>query len=155
MGRHGSRVHATVTRVALLASVGLAGCRGGAAPSAPGPPRSAAPTAAPPVSALPSRPPTQAVPAPIVWPQPNPNRLPRIDVHMHIGPEPESLARLATLMGRWGIDGVVNLSGWHPGPPEHILEAQLEAARQSGGRIVVFANANFRLVLSTKDYGQA
>ena len=45
-------------------------------------------------------------------------RLPRIDVHTHIGPD--GIDRALALMDRWGIDGVVNLSGMYPGPaPPH------------------------------------
>lgn len=80
-------------------------------------------------------------------------RLPRIDVHMHISPT--GLDRLSALMDRWGIDGVINLSGMYPGPPRHMLETQIDAAHKSGGRIAVFANADFRLVLRTPEYGKA
>src|SRR5688572_31801130 len=55
-------------------------------------------------------------------------RLPRLDVHMHVGPE--GIDRLIKLMDRWGIDGAVNLSGMYPGPPRNMLETQLEAARK-------------------------
>src|SRR5262245_51665663 len=60
----------------------------------------------------------------------NAERLPRIDVHMHVGPT--SIERLLALMDRWGIDGIVNLSGMYPGPPNNMLETQLEAARRTG-----------------------
>lgn len=43
------------------------------------------------------------------------HRLPKLDVHMHIGPD--SVERTVALMDRWGITGVVNLSGMYPGPP--------------------------------------
>jgi predicted TIM-barrel fold metal-dependent hydrolase len=57
-------------------------------------------------------------------------------------------------MDRWGIDGVVNLSGMYPGPPRQMLETQLEAAARAGGRIAVFANVDFvRAVRMHKDYG--
>jgi predicted TIM-barrel fold metal-dependent hydrolase len=79
-------------------------------------------------------------------------RLPRIDVHMHVGPT--GVDRLIKLMDRWGIDGVVNLSGMYPGP-RHMLDTQLEAARKTGGRMVVFANVDFRLVLQVREYGKA
>jgi predicted TIM-barrel fold metal-dependent hydrolase len=80
--------------------------------------------------------------------------LPRIDVHMHISPT--GIERLLTLMDRWGIDGVVNLSGMYPGPPRHMLEMQLDAARRAGGRIAVFANVDFvRAVKTRTDYGKA
>lgn len=81
-------------------------------------------------------------------------RLPRLDVHTHIGPH--ALDRALAVMDRHGIDGVINLSGGYPGPPRHMLETQLEAARKSGGRIAVFANVNFvRAVRTRPDYGQA
>ncbi len=84
---------------------------------------------------------------------PSGRRLPRIDVHMHISPT--GIDRLLTLMDKWGIDGVVNLSGMYPGPPRNMLEMQLEAARRAGGRIAVFANVDFvRVVRSRPDYGQ-
>jgi predicted TIM-barrel fold metal-dependent hydrolase len=78
-------------------------------------------------------------------------RLPRIDVHMHIGPN--GIDRLIKLMDRWGIDGAINLSGMYPGP-RHMLETQLEAARKAGGRVAVFANVDFRTVLRVPDYGK-
>ena len=58
-------------------------------------------------------------------------------------------------MDRWGIAGCVNLSGMYPGPPRGMLEMQLKAATAARGRIVVFANANFRRVTRDKDYGKA
>ncbi len=79
--------------------------------------------------------------------------LPRIDVHMHIGPD--SIGRATALMDKWGIAGGVNLSGMYPGPPRAMLEMQLKAAAAAGGRIAVFANANFRRVLNDKNYGVA
>ena len=83
---------------------------------------------------------------------PKPRRLPRIDVHTHVGPD--GIARAGELMDKWGIDGLVNLSGMYPGPPRHMLETQLEAAARSGGRIAVFANVNFvQAVRLHKDYG--
>lgn len=81
------------------------------------------------------------------------NRLPRIDVHMHLGPT--SIERTLALMDRWGIDGVINLSGMYPGPPRHMLEMQLEAAASARGRIAVFANVDIpRTVLRRPDYGK-
>jgi predicted TIM-barrel fold metal-dependent hydrolase len=81
-------------------------------------------------------------------------RLPRIDVHMHISPF--GIERLTAMLDRWGIDGVVNLSGMYPGAPRHMLEMQLEAARKSGGRIAVFANVDFVRMVRTRptDYGK-
>ena len=82
------------------------------------------------------------------------HRLPRIDVHMHIGPD--GIPRALRLMDEWGIDGGINLSGMFPGPPHNALETQLAAARTSNGRIAVFANADFRLVRThPQDYGKA
>ncbi|HEY2728820.1 MAG TPA: amidohydrolase family protein [Polyangia bacterium] len=81
------------------------------------------------------------------------HRMPRIDTHMHV--MPDGIARALKLMDEWGIDGVVNLSGMYPGPPRHMLETQLAAAAETHGRMVVFANANFRLVgTHPDDYGK-
>jgi predicted TIM-barrel fold metal-dependent hydrolase len=80
-------------------------------------------------------------------------RIPRIDVHMHIGPD--GIDRAVALMDKWGIAGCVNLSGMYPGPPRAMLETQLKAATGAPGRIAVFANANFRRVLTDKSYGKA
>jgi predicted TIM-barrel fold metal-dependent hydrolase len=42
-----------------------------------------------------------------------------------------------------------------PGPPRHMLETQLKAAAQTHGHMVVFANADFRLVPARPtDYGK-
>jgi len=82
------------------------------------------------------------------------SRLPRLDAHTHVGPD--AVERALAVMDRWGIDGMVNLSGGFPGPPRHRLEAQLEAARASGGRIAVFANVDFARAVGTRpDYGVA
>jgi predicted TIM-barrel fold metal-dependent hydrolase len=87
----------------------------------------------------------EAAPAP----RPGPAR---IDVHTHIGPD--GIDRALALMDKWGIDGVVNLSGMYPGPPRFALETQIEAARRAKGRIAVFANVDFgRAVRLRKDYG--
>ena len=102
------------------------------------------------VAALAGCQPAQA--APDAAPAGNP-RLPRIDLHMHISPN--GIDRLIKLMDRWGIDGAVNLSGMYPGPPRHMLEAQLEMAKKAGGRVAVFTMVDFRLVLRVPDYGQA
>jgi predicted TIM-barrel fold metal-dependent hydrolase len=81
-----------------------------------------------------------------------PQRFPRIDVHTHIGPD--GIDRALALMDRWGIAGVVNLSGMYPGPPRRMLETQLEAAARGRGRIAVFANVDFvRAVRQHEDYG--
>jgi predicted TIM-barrel fold metal-dependent hydrolase len=97
---------------------------------------------------------TAPAPAGVPAAAPRPARLPRIDVHMHISPF--GVERAVALMDRWGIDGVVNLSGMYPGPPRGMLEMQLEAARRSGGRMAVFANVDFvRMVRTRPDYGRA
>jgi len=70
---------------------------------------------------------------------------------MHIGPD--GIPRAMALMNKWGIAGGVNLSGMYPGPPRHGLETQLEAAASTGGRLLVFANADFRHVVRGPDYG--
>ncbi len=80
-------------------------------------------------------------------------RLPKIDVHMHIGPD--GIERAIELMDKWGITGGINLSGMYPGPPRAMLESQLKAAAGANGRLVVFANPNFRRVVRDKKYGQA
>jgi predicted TIM-barrel fold metal-dependent hydrolase len=82
-------------------------------------------------------------------------RLPKIDVHMHIGPD--GIDRAVALMNEWGIDGGINLSGMYPGPPHNMLETQLAAAGQTHGRIAVFANADFVHLVRTQpqSYGQA
>jgi predicted TIM-barrel fold metal-dependent hydrolase len=76
----------------------------------------------------------------------------RIDVHTHVGPD--AIPRALALMERWGIDGVVNLSGMYPGPPRNMLETQLEAAAAAKGKMVVFANVDFvRAVRMHENYG--
>ncbi len=77
----------------------------------------------------------------------------RIDVHTHISPD--GIERALHLMDEWGIDGAVNLSGMHPGPPRQALETQLAAAAGSAGRIAVFTTPDFRLVRLRPDYGRA
>jgi predicted TIM-barrel fold metal-dependent hydrolase len=121
---------------ACAGAVALA-CKGSGPPAAP-PTSQSSTTASTPASAAPS---------------PGKKHLPRIDVHMHIGPD--GIARAVRLMDEWGIDGGINLSGMFPGPPHNALETQLDAAKLSKGRIAVFANADFRLVHTRKDYGKA
>jgi predicted TIM-barrel fold metal-dependent hydrolase len=95
-----------------------------------------------------------AAPAPApAAPAPPPRRFKRIDVHTHISPD--GIARALKIMNEWGIDGMINLSGMHPGPPRHALETQLEAARQSMGRIAVFTTPDFRVMRTRKDWGAA
>jgi predicted TIM-barrel fold metal-dependent hydrolase len=95
---------------------------------------------------------TAAAPAPAPA-TPPPRRFKRIDVHTHISPD--GIARSLKIMNEWGIDGMVNLSGMHPGPPRHALETQLEAAGQSMGRIAVFTTPDFRVLRTRKDWGVA
>jgi predicted TIM-barrel fold metal-dependent hydrolase len=81
------------------------------------------------------------------------HRFPRIDTHTHV--MPDGIPRALKMMDEWGIDGMVNLSGMYPGPPRHMLETQLEAARKTNGHMIVFANADFRLVRARPDdYGK-
>jgi len=120
--------------LALLVSGALVGCRGKRERALADVDIPAA-QAAPPAATAPAR------------------HLPRIDVHTHI--MPDGIVRAVRLMDEWGIDGAVNLSGMYPGPPRNALETQLAAAAQSHGRIAVFANADFRLVRTTRNYGQA
>ncbi|HVZ71165.1 MAG TPA: amidohydrolase family protein [Polyangia bacterium] len=80
------------------------------------------------------------------------HRYPKIDVHTHV--MPDGIARAVKMMDEHGIDGMVNLSGMYPGPPRNMLETQLAAAAQTKGHMIVFANADFRLVrLRPNDYG--
>jgi predicted TIM-barrel fold metal-dependent hydrolase len=139
-------VTGSVPRALVLAAVTAAagGCRRAEpAASAPGGagPTATTPTAAPTAAA--------AVP-PVAAP---PRRFHRIDVHTHIGPD--GIPRAIRLMNEWGIDGAVNLSGMHPGPPRNMLETQLAAAATANGRIVVFTTPNFKLVRLGKGYGEA
>jgi predicted TIM-barrel fold metal-dependent hydrolase len=101
----------------------------------------------------PSPSPPAAVAAAAPAPARPPRRFHRIDVHTHIGPD--GIERAVRLMDEWGIDGVVNLSGMHPGPPRHLLERQLAAAAESHGRIAVFTTPDFHLVQARPDYGVA
>jgi predicted TIM-barrel fold metal-dependent hydrolase len=86
-------------------------------------------------------------------PPPAGHRFHRIDVHTHIAPD--GIERAIRLMNEWGIDGMVNLSGMHPGPPHNALERQMAAARESGGRIAVFTTPDFKLVRRVPNYGAA
>ena len=68
---------------------------------------------------------------------------------------PDGIPRAIKMMDEWGIDGMVNLSGMYPGPPRHMLETQLAAAAKTNGHMIVFANADFRLVrMRPDDYGK-
>jgi len=77
----------------------------------------------------------------------------RIDTHVHLSGE--SMGKVVSLMDMWGIAGVVNLSGMHPGPPRYALETQLGLAKESGGRVAVFMTPNFMRALRTapENYG--
>jgi L-ascorbate metabolism protein UlaG (beta-lactamase superfamily)/predicted TIM-barrel fold metal-dependent hydrolase len=59
----------------------------------------------------------------------------KVDAHVHVSPA--DVPRLVALMDAWGIDVAINLSGGWPGEG---LEASVEAARSTNGRVVVFAN---------------
>ncbi len=94
------------------------------------------------VAALFARRPAEDAPAALVPSSANParavaaprtGRIPMIDTHVHLSAG--GVGRLLGLMRRYGFDHIVNLSGGWPG---HGLARQLEAARQSGGRITVF-----------------
>ncbi len=71
--------------------------------------------------------------------------LPRLDAHTHV--DPDGLERALKVMQTWGIDGFVNFSGMSLGPPQYLLEKQLEVAKASGGRIAVFTTVNFMKAL--------
>jgi len=66
--------------------------------------------------------------------------IPKVDIHMHI--DPAGMAHAIALMNAWGIAHGVNLSGGSPGRG---LEVQLAVARQTGGRMSVFCNLDWRL----------
>jgi predicted TIM-barrel fold metal-dependent hydrolase len=77
-----------------------------------------------------------------------PTRLRKVDVHTHFGPD--AVTRVLALMDAHGIDQVWNLSGSFPGGG---LEQQLAAAARAPGRIVVFANLDWRLAHTGPGYG--
>lgn len=79
-------------------------------------------------------------PAPDRKSSPGPAQRDTVDVHTHFGPR--SVDRMIELMDRAGIAVAVNLSGGAPGGG---LEEQLAAARRHPGRILVFANLDWRL----------
>jgi predicted TIM-barrel fold metal-dependent hydrolase len=72
----------------------------------------------------------------------------KIDVHTHFGPA--AVERMVRLMDGHGIDVAVNLSG---GSPERGLPEQLAAARAHPGRVVVFANLDWRLARTGPGWG--
>lgn len=65
----------------------------------------------------------------------------KVDLHVHVSPA--AIPRLVRLMDERGIDVAVNLSGGWPGAG---LEDSLEAAKQTKGRVVVFANPPLHLL---------
>lgn len=65
----------------------------------------------------------------------------KVDAHVHVSPA--AVPRLLRLMDERGLDVAVNLSGGWPGAG---LEASLEAAEKSKGRVVVFANPPLQLL---------
>lgn len=71
-----------------------------------------------------------------------------VDTHLHVAPS--ELGRLHALMDAQGIAWGLNLSGRWPGGP---LEAQLEAARQSG-RLVVATNLPWVAAARRQDFPQ-
>lgn len=154
-----------VALVALAFATGSGGCRRAGSSGTTTTPAAASPTSTPATDAATAGKKSQgqaagALPAPTPTPASSPavaqrpfGALPKIDVHMHIGPD--AIDRTIALMDRWGISGAVNLSGMYPGPPRNMLETQLGAAARAHGRIAVFANANFRHVGRDKNYGRA
>jgi predicted TIM-barrel fold metal-dependent hydrolase len=78
-----------------------------------------------------------------------PERLPKIDVHTHFGPD--AADRVVEIMDKQGIDAVVNLSGSFPGRG---LEQQLAAAARHPGRIYVFCNLDWRQARGGPGYGR-
>ncbi len=63
----------------------------------------------------------------------------KFDVHTHLGPD--AIEPTLKLFKRNGLAGAVNLSG---GPNAPTLSRQLAAARAADGRILVFANIDFK-----------
>ena len=144
------KVFALSVFVALTCASEGSGCRAGRiAADQPAPP---APPPAPVQPAVVDAAREVPPPAPVVEVASPGSRYPKIDVHMHIGPD--GIPRAVALMNKWGIAGGVNLSGMYPGPPRHGLETQLQAAASTNGRLVVFANADFRRVVRDVDYGK-
>jgi predicted TIM-barrel fold metal-dependent hydrolase len=155
MGRVGGRLDVIIgaATLALTVVLGDGGCRRSSSPGATTEAAGASPT----LAARATAPAPDAAPGDTAPTAPVPtvgSHLPKIDVHMHIG-GPDAIERAIELMDRWGITGGVNLSGMFPGPPRNMLELQLDAAKGAGGRIAVFANANFRRVAKDKAYGKA
>ena len=126
------KVFALSVFVALTCASEGSGCRAGRiAADQPAPP---APPPAPVQPAVVDAAREVPPPAPVVEVASPGSRYPKIDVHMHIGPD--GIPRAVALMNKWGIAGGVNLSGMYPGPPRHGLETQLQAAASTNGRLV-------------------
>ena len=109
--------------------------------------RPTAPAPAPSSTAIPS--PAKAPPPPSAAPTPSYSTIPRVDVHVHVGPG--ALPRAIALLGAHGIRHLVNLSG---GAPGRGLEAAIAEAR-AVGHTTVFMNPSFRGALTQgKDCGR-
>jgi predicted TIM-barrel fold metal-dependent hydrolase len=91
----------------------------------------------PPPRLTPSPAASSAVPSPA----PPAERLPIVDVHVHLSPG--GAERLVALMKRYGFDHAINLSG---GTPLRGLAEQLEIARAAPGKITVFTTLAYEQV---------
>lgn len=145
------RIGLALLTAALTAAQGVGGCRRPVTAAADARPRAEPPPSQQADGAVNQAP--AAAPANTNVTPPSRYRLPKIDVHMHVGPD--GIERTLELMDKWGVTGGVNLSGMYPGPPRNMLETQLKAAASANGRLAVFANANFRRVTQDKNYGKA
>jgi len=74
--------------------------------------------------------------------------IPMLDMHVHLSPT--AVPRLVTLMTRYAIERVVNLSG---GDPLTGLDEQLTAAATAPGKIVVFTTLAYAQA-AYRDYGR-
>jgi hypothetical protein len=72
-----------------------------------------------------------------------PAPIPKFDIHMHIAPG--GMARAVDLMVPNGVLGAVNLSG---GDRPEVLAYQLRQAEVAKGRVLVFANLDFKNALA-------
>jgi predicted TIM-barrel fold metal-dependent hydrolase len=79
---------------------------------------------------------------------PRATRIPMFDMHVHLGPT--AVGRLQSLMSRYGIERVANLSG---GDPSFGLAEQLQAAAAAPGKIVVFTTLAYEQA-AYPDYGR-
>src|SRR5262249_29351104 len=118
---------------AFASGMVLFGCERQQAPPAP----TARAGPAPPPAPEPAR----------IWNGPGAD-IPKIDVHMHLGPE--GVTHALALMDSWGIDHGINLSGGSPGRG---LEVQLRAASRAHGRLSVFCNLDWRQA-AARGYGE-